>query len=335
MPHRLLHLRFAPCVLSLLVAAAVLAGPASRAHATFAGENGRIAFTRFLEGGNSKILNANPRRGTARVMAHRPHTNWFPDFSPDGQDLLFTSTNFEGSRPDRLFSIEFDGSGAERLAADCTGQCLGDSSAAYAPDGKQIVFERAFGPVVDDNARKVELYIAKPSGRNARPIPLDIGHRELHDAQWAPDGERLAVNVLNGHKPGTPSAIYVFRADGSRLRRITPMGLNAGTPDWSPNGRRIVFNSNYEGQDNAEIYTVRPNGKGLTRVLRQRGHHNAFEASWSPNGRRIAFAKQSGRRPPHIWTMRKDGSHLVQVTRGDAADVQPDWGSRDLRVVPG
>ena len=47
-------------------------------------------------------------------------------------------------------------------------------------------------------------------------------------------------------------------ADGSNLRRITPLRLNAGNPDWSPNGKRIVFNSSYEGQAAVEIYTVRP-----------------------------------------------------------------------------
>jgi Tol biopolymer transport system component len=41
---------------------------------------------------------------------------------------------------------------------------------------------------------------------------------------------------------------------------LTPLRLSAGSPDWSPDGKRIVFNSSYEGQAAVEIYTVRPDG---------------------------------------------------------------------------
>ena len=81
----------------------------------------------------------------------------------------------------------------------------------------------------------------------------------------------------------------MFRPDGTHFKQITPLHLNAGSPDWSPNGKRIVFNSSYEGQAIAEIYTVRPNGSGLDRVRRQPEGHYAFEAVFSPDGRRIAF----------------------------------------------
>jgi TolB protein len=86
--------------------------------------------------------------------------------------------------------------------------------------------------------------------------------KELHEAQWSPDGRRIAVTVLNiTARPRLGSAIYVLNADGSNLRRITPMRLIAGNPDWSPDGRRIVFNSSFEGQAAVELYTVRPDGK--------------------------------------------------------------------------
>jgi TolB protein len=315
--------------LAALATLAVLAAATGTAHATFPGKSGRIAFTRF-SGDDASVLGVDPRTGDTHAVTRRPHTNWFADWAPGGDRLLFTSTNFDGNRPDRLLSIGADGSDPERLISDCTGDCLGDSSAAWAPSGDRIVFERALGPVVNDTAASVDLYTADPDGTDAQPVPLAIGHREPHDAQWSPDGERLAANVLNvgSTKPESASAIYVFRPDGSGLKRITPLRLNAGTPDWSPSGRRIVFNSNYEGQAPSEIYTVRPDGSGLTKLLPQGRGHVSFEASYSPNGEHIAFSKASRRHPPHIWTMRTDGSHLQRVSHGKGTDVQADWGPR-------
>jgi WD40-like Beta Propeller Repeat len=56
--------------------------------------------------------------------------------------------------------------------------------------------------------------------------------------------------------------------------------LNAGNPEWSPDGKRIVFNSGFDGQGPANIYTFRPNGSGLRLVLRARRNRADFEPVW-------------------------------------------------------
>ena len=136
------------------------------------------------------------------------------------------------------------------------------------------MFERAFGPIVEDTAAGLDLVTANADGSNEQLIlhfrSLEARAQEPHDAQWSPDGTRIAVNMLNVKaKPRNGSAIYVLNADGSGFRRITPIRLNAGSPDWSPDGKRIVFNSSYEGQAAVEIYTVRPDGRGLKRVRKE------------------------------------------------------------------
>ena len=223
------------------------------AQATFPGERGPIAFQRFgnPKAERSQVFQVQTRGSSADRLTHLLDLSWFPDYSPNGNRILFTRTRFAGRHAsDVIYTIKADGTRQTRLSTGCHGDCLGDSSAAWAPNGRRIVFERAFGPVVDDTAAKVELHIARRNGSHERAIHLDIGGREPHDAQWSPDGRRLAVNVLNvgDTKPKFGSAIYVFRADGTRLHQITPIRLNAGSPDWAPGGHRIVFNSHYEGQ---------------------------------------------------------------------------------------
>jgi WD40-like Beta Propeller Repeat len=78
------------------------------------------------------------------------------------------------------------------------------------------------------------------------------------------------VTILNiVATPRNGSAIYTLNPDGSDLRRITPFRLNAGNPDWSPDGKLIVFNSSFAGEGRLDIYTVRPDGSGLRRVRRE------------------------------------------------------------------
>ena len=133
------------------------------------------------------------------------------------------------------------------------------------------------------------------------------------------------MNILNiKAKPRNGSAIYVLDADGSDLRQITPIRLNAGSPDWSPDGGRIAFNSSYEGQAAVEIYTVRPDGSRLRRVRKEPKDSFSFEPVWSPNGKRLAFVHATRTQLPHIWTMKRNGKSLRQITRGPMPDARPD-----------
>jgi TolB protein len=227
-----------------------------------------------------------------------------------------------------------DGSSQTRLQTACRPPtCLGNSAPAWSPDGNRLVFERAFGPIVKDTAAGLDLVTANADGSNEQVIlhyrSLEAQGQEPHDAQWSPDGTRIAVNILNTKaKPRNASAIYVLDADGSGLHRITPIRLNAGNPDWSPNGKRIAFNSSYEAQAAVEIYTVRPDGSGLKRVRKEREDSYSFDPVWSPGGGRLAFVHGAGRQVPHIWTMKKNGTRLRQVTHGRRPDRGPDWGSK-------
>jgi TolB protein len=195
------------------------------------------------------------------------------------------------------------------------------------------VFERAFGPIVKDTAAGLDLVIAEADGSNEQVIlhyrSLEAQGQEPHDAQWSPDGTRIAVMILNTKaRPRNASAIYVLDADGSDLHRVTPIRLNAGNPDWSPDGRWIAFNSFYGGPRSPEIYAVRPDGSGLRRLRREPKNSYSFDPVWSPDGGRLAFVHGVGRQVPHIWTMKKNGTRLRQVTHGRRPDQGPDWGSK-------
>jgi hypothetical protein len=61
-------------------------------------------------------------------------------------------------------------------------------------------------------------------------------------------------------------AIVTVRRDGTKHRRLTPWRLDAGFPDWSPNGRWITFKSQIEGRRQTNVWLVHPNGTDLHRI---------------------------------------------------------------------
>jgi TolB protein len=324
-----------PATVALFAATMALALLPPAAEATFPGEPGPIAFQRFVEPGDedsSQIFSvAGPGARPHRLTSGGNGFN--PDYSPDGRRIAF-ERRFGGVRPDAIVTMGSDGSSPALVETTCDADpCLGDNSPAWSPDGNRLVFERAFGPIVRDSAAGLDLVTANADGSSEQVLrhfrSRGPGGREPHDAQWSPDGTRIAVNVLNTTaRPRNGSAIYVLDADGSNLRRVTAIHLNAGNPDWSPDGTRIVFNTSYEGQGPAEIYTVRADGSRLRRLRREPEGSASFEPVWSPDGRRIAFVHATRRQPPHIWTMTRSGRELRQITRGSKPDVRPDWGSR-------
>jgi Tol biopolymer transport system component len=102
--------------------------------------------------------------------------------------------------------------------------------------------------------------------------------------------------------------------------------LNAGNPDWSPNGKRIVFNSHFEGQAAANVFTVEPDGSNLRRLTNNPRGRSFWDPVWSPAGNRIAFVAASQHTAPHIVKMRPGGGHRHAVTSGPRPDDHPDWG---------
>ena len=77
-----------------------------------------------------------------------------------------------------------------------------------------------------------------------------------------------------------------MNADGSGQRRLTRNPGRDFAPVWSPDGRRIAFQSNWQ------VYVMNANGSGQRR-LTFKGARNF--APWSPDGQRIAFERRVGR----------------------------------------
>jgi Tol biopolymer transport system component len=86
--------------------------------------------------------------------------------------------------------------------------------------------------------------------------------------------------------------IFVANADGSGERRITraPLGRIDGEPDWSADGKRIVFQRGPSVDGPWTLWTVNADGGGARRLSPARGRClDESSPSFSPDGAQIAF----------------------------------------------
>lgn len=329
-------------------------GPAG-ARSTPAPANGPIAYQRFAhpaEDDTSSQIYVRAPDGAVRRLTDIEGGASAPAWSPDGTRLAFESA--ASQRHHRLFTIRADGGDPRALADGCVGSCALDTAPAWSPNGQRVSFLRVHGPFrrrggpneSDEFATRVELMVVDADGGTPRlvrrwaldPQPWDGAPR------WSPDGRRLVLPIGTINHPNKHTALgtalHVLDVRTGDLRRITSWSLGAGNPDWSPDGRRIVFNS--EGGHSRGLYVVGHDGRGLRRVLaggtRAGVVGEAVQPVWSPDGRRIAFAGEAN--PCHsirrhgcddavytfdLWAVGADGSGLAHLTTAPQFEARPAW----------
>lgn len=200
-------------------------------------------------------------------------------------------------------------------------------AAAAGPATAAINGKLAFTSKLDGNTNLFSQ--PTPSGAWTR---LTTNAGEDAQAAWSPDGTRIAFRSI---RDGRYYEVYVMNADGTGQRALTvtptpPTGARpySSQPAWSPDGARIVFRSNRDGD--ADIYTMSADGTDVRQVADMAGDERY--PSFSPDGSQILFQSNAdGDRD--IYVMNADGSGRRQLTVNDVIfDSAPMW-SPDGREI--
>lgn len=125
---------------------------------------------------------------------------------------------------------------------------------------------------------------------------------------WFPDGQAIvfAAEIGPGH-----ADIFRMNVDGTGRQPLTMHPANDSSPAVSPDGSRIAFESDRDG--NSEIYVMNADGRHLTRLTHDPARDGA--PAWSPDGRRIVFtSERDNRAGADVYVMNADGSGLERLT---------------------
>ena len=125
--------------------------------------------------------------------------------------------------------------------------------------------------------------------------------------------------------------IFVMDVDGKNQRNLTNHRDKDYTPSWSPDGKRIVFSSERDG--NSEIYVMDADGSNPRR-LTENDNFDQFP-SWSPDGERIAFMSDRDGDFLHfdIFVMDADGGNLQNITNNPFDERYPSWSPDGERIA--
>jgi tRNA A-37 threonylcarbamoyl transferase component Bud32 len=230
-----------------------------------------------------------------------------------------------------VFVCQVDGSNCRRVAAD-------SSQPDFLPDGDQLVVhswdvdDRGFilqtlsgqriwkitddievaRPSVDFEGKLYAYHSRQEADREprlyrtydaeTRPIRREGNPILGQSPSWLPDGRILYSGCWQ-----TMCGIIAMRNDGSNPRQIVA-GSTETNPEASPDGRRITFMSQRDG--NWEIYVVNIDGSNLRRLTTNSANDGL--PTWSPDGRYIAFVsnRENGWA---MWVMRSDGSQKREL----------------------
>jgi Tol biopolymer transport system component len=97
--------------------------------------------------------------------------------------------------------------------------------------------------------------------------------------------------------------LYVANADGSGAKQITSFGCASFAPQFTPDGRQIIFSSNRNKCDSREfeLFVIDIDGRNLRRVTSY-GGFTSF-ADFSPDGKRIAFTSSHNAKSPYEFNI--------------------------------
>ncbi len=279
-----------------------------------------------------------------------------PVFSPDGKTILFNrSAGADGDRD--IYQIPVTGGEPRKITS--LNAFLTDAD--WLPDGKGIVYstfsglwgvflpdgisEQLIGQegnvmgVVSDRQRERLAYIkgsydfdiwrlGLKSGKSGQQLTTRFISSTQNEsaAKYSPDGQKIVFSR---------GQLWLCDADGQNLVRLTNDRSSEGSPAWSPDGRRIGYDSRMSGK--ADIYVVNVDGGQRIRLTEDRFEN--VTPSWSRDGKWIYFASnRSG--SLQLWKMPTGGGEAIQITKQGGFSPIESWDGKFViyskrRMAPG
>ncbi|HEX8283716.1 MAG TPA: hypothetical protein VF588_10200 [Pyrinomonadaceae bacterium] len=281
------------------------------AEAYFSGDGSRLVFQSKRDGAEcDQIYTMRADGSDVRMVSTGKGRTTCSYIFPRGGRVLYSSTHMADAKcpppPDYtrgyvwavypsydIFTAREDGGDVRRLT-DTPGY---DAEATVSVDGRKLVFTSMRDGDLD-------IYTMDADGKNVKRLTNELGYDG--GPFFSRDGKRI---VYRANHPETPEQaarykkllaenliepnaleIWVMDADGRNKRQVTKLGVASFAPYFLPDGKRIIFSSNYpnpRGRD-FNLFVVNTDGTNLEQVT----FNDTFDGfpMFSPDGRKLVFA---------------------------------------------
>ncbi len=272
-----------------------------------------------------------------------------PQWSPQGERLAFLADRDKGAQ---IWIIPADGGEAEKLSSEDNGI----QAFRWSPDGKTIAFVTRDTPKDKDAREKrkkdkfdtitvdrdlVYSHLWTISVATKEKKRLTEGEFSVQAPQWSPDGSWIAYSaskagaqesIFTDISSDRDSDIFVIAATGGAPRKLTTNPAPDGNPQWSPDGKWIVYVASMDSwAAKIDVMLISAEGgtpKNLTPGFLESGGN----ASWSADGKTIYFGVGQGMYS-HIYSIPVAGGQVTQVTKGNRFYGQFDLAGDGKRIA--
>jgi TolB protein len=276
-------------------------------------------------------------RSTARIKIGIPPFKQNPDSAVVVSNVAEEMTNV--LRADLAFSGLFEVFNSPPLGASPTGDDQFVPLSAWIPLDVQAVVQGTYKTVGGDVRFECVLMdvesktrIVGKSYTGPPRLARQSAHRFADEVVYRYTGKRgvAETSIAYAKERGGHKEIHIMDYDGQNSYQLTFDRSIALSPEWSPDGRKLVFTSYKD--NNPDIYMVDLKKKTYNRISGYIGLNTA--PAFSPDGKSLALTlSKSGN--PEIYLLDLKSGDLTQLTRNRRADTSPTWSpnGRELAFV--
>lgn len=276
------------------------------------GGGGQIAFMSNRDG-QYKIYLMDADGKNVQPLINSPVDESIISWSPDSSKIAFAKDN-------HIYVIDSNGRNVNQLSS---GDSI-DQDPIWSPDGQMI----GFSSNVVGSQR--DIFVMNADGSNRRQ--LTNSDAEDRRVSWSTDGKQI---VFHSNRSGN-YALYLVDADSDcvnpdtcekNFRRLSALDAIYGSfPDWSPDGSRITFHSNYQSDGGPSDYNIAiVDADGLNRYYVAADIAEDRRPVWSPDGQQIIFQSLRDGSDFEIYRLDLETDSTIPLTDNTSEDINPTW----------